>query len=162
MPHARYEIRQQAYQTLSGITELVSEGGIAYNSMLYPKDTSPSISVYTRDEEIYSEQAMGTKQLRVLQLEVQAVVKHKEGYAVLERPLRLAAVGVDYYLDTLCAGIEAALYVDQTLGGRCKYLEYQGTSIELSDETDQPIAQATMVFNVLYRVDASDPTTVID
>lgn len=143
MAHARQLIRDAAVTALTGLTTTTSS---VYSGRVHPYDTLPCLSVYTTIESV-EEGELGTKQMRIVMLRVEARAR--------------AASDLDDTLDTVCAEVETALMADQTLGGTCKHLELQQTEIELSGDAEQPVGLAVLDFAVLYRIDGTDPTTII-
>ena len=50
---------------------------------------------------------------------------------------------------------------DVTLSGVTEDLEIEDTITEFDDAAEKPTAKATMTWRALYRVDATDPTTIV-
>lgn len=148
MPHAREAIRDAVVTTCTG---LATTGAKVYPSRVYPSgDTHlPGLSIYTGSEALDEDtQVMGGKQFRNLEVVIEARAK--------------LASGLDDKLDDICAEVETAMFADLTLGVGVKDIDYGGTEIELEGEdSDRPVGVARMTFVVFYRIDVTDPTTII-
>jgi hypothetical protein len=68
--------------------------------------------------------------------------------------------GVEDLIDTICAEVETAIYADKTLNGKLVEVMLEDTDIEYSNESDKPIAVATLTFNGVYRVNPAAPSTL--
>lgn len=148
MPHARETVRDAFVTALTGLT---TTGARVYPSRVYPSGDIhlPGLSIYTQEESLDEDtEVMGTKQFRNLEVVVEARVK--------------LASGADDQLDDIAAEVEAALFADETLGVGVKDLDYGGTTIELEGEdTSKVVGVATMTFVAFYRIDVTDPTSII-
>jgi hypothetical protein len=147
MAHARQQIREAVGTTITGLTTV---GSSVFQSRVYPVKSSsdlPCYIVYTLKDSL-DEPVMGDKRFRVLMVVVEAKVK-------------TAQSNFDDELDLICAEAEAAIFADSTLGGLVKNIELVETTIELGDEAEYPVGVATMTFEARYRVDRTDPQTVI-
>lgn len=147
MAHARQQIREAVVTTLTGLT---TAGANVFGNRVYTMDDAhlPAIVVYTLNERVADEfDVLGTKQFRVLTLLVIARAK--------------AAADLDDTLDAICAEVEADLYADPTFGGLViKDVDLVETTMEM-EKHDKPVGRASMRWEVLYRVDATAPQTLI-
>jgi len=145
--HARQQIRE-AIATL--VTGLSTTGATVYQSRVYPIDTLPSLSVYSLNEEVEDTQQNGA-QTRVLTVVIEGRVKAVSNY--------------DDTLDTIAEEVETAIMADQflsALSADVKLTELQETTIELYEDLEKPCGVVSLRFHVLYRVNESDPSTLID
>lgn len=145
MAHAREQIREAVVTQLTGLS---TTGSRAYKSRVYPRNALPCLTVYTLSESVNQDNAvLGLDQFRDLMLAVHIHARSVED--------------VDDSVDTISAEVEAALHDDTTLGGLTHWLEYESIEIEVADGAERPTASAIMTFRVQYRVDATDPETII-
>ena len=147
MAHARQQIREAA---ATAVTSLTTTAARVYQSRVYPFAAAnlPGLAVFSSLETLDEDaDAPDTKEYRILELVIEARAK--------------SAADVDDTLDTICAEVEVALYADQTLGALSKTLQLKTTEIAFSGELDQEVGLAKMTFEIMYRVDATDPTTII-
>lgn len=144
MPHARQQIRESVETLLTGLT---TTGTNVYSSRVYPMETFPCLAIYTLDESV-TDITMEGFQTRRLNLVVEGRVK--------------ATSDLDDTLDDISAEVETALIADQDLSGTIKILELSETEIELADDLEKPAGIVRLFFNVIYRVNENDPTTLID
>lgn len=144
MAHARQTIRESVATLLTGLS---TTGSNVYTNRVYPFDTLPCVAIYTGSESV-NETTLDGKQTRSLSLIVEARAK--------------VAADLDDTLDTIAAEVETALAANQTLSGSVKYLDLSDLEVELFDDLDKPAGVLRLAFNVLYRVDETDPTTLID
>lgn len=147
MAHARQTIREAVATAVTNLTTTTTN---VFQSRVhqYASGDLPGLTVYTQSESLDEEAGiLGTKEYRLLQCVIEARAK--------------AAADIDDTLDTICAEVETALYADQTLSGNAKHLELKDTEITLTGDTDQEVGVARMTFEIQYRVDATDPTTII-
>lgn len=150
--HARQQIREAAYTAIYGNT---TAGTAVYKSRIYPKTTVPCINILTpfevefgdETEALVKTKAAAKLQLRIVTLQVTVTVKER--------------TGVDGGLDDLCAEVEAIISPDSWLPSNVKAIDYKSTSIELTDQLEDDAGNAVMEWEVLYRVDESDPETII-
>jgi len=146
MPHARQQIRDQMITTLTGLT---TTGSAVNNSRVYDHAVLPCISVYTLSEEVEESLESAGKQFRSLSVMVEIRAK--------------AADNLEDTLDTISSEVETAIFAngDQTLSGKCKFFDFEGSDIELSGDAERPFGLMTMRFVAMYRVNRSDVTTLI-
>lgn len=144
MPHARQQIREAVGTLLTG---LVTTGPNVFESRVYPHDKLPAIAIYTLNEAVEATTQEGNQTRRLVLL--------VEGRAKVNSD-------VDDTLDDIAAEVETALLADQDLGGLIKILELSETEIELMDDLEKPAGIIRPLFNVIYRANESDPSTLID
>ena len=143
MPRARQTIRGKVETLLTGLT---TTGANVYANRVYPHDTLPCISIYTLSESVL-ETTLNGAQTRLLNLIV-------EGRAKVNDTL-------DDTLDTIALEIETALLADQELTGSAKILELSETEIEIFDDLEKPAGVMRLLFSIHYRVNETDPGTII-
>ena len=90
---------------------------------------------------------MGTEQTRALTVTVEARIK--------------AVTTYDDTLDSICAETEAALVADSGVAALVKIIELSSTEIDFDDELEKPTGLARMNWLTVYRVDSTDPETII-
>lgn len=147
MSHARQQIRDAAFTQL-GTTIGGGVGSNKFKSRVYPCDTLPCVSVYTRNDQVdYDSSGMDGTRGHILELVVECRVKATTGY--------------DDTLDDIAASVETLIASDTTLGGRVKDIDLISTIIDLSDDSDQPALLAVMTFEVVYRYNRTDPETIL-
>lgn len=143
--HARKQIRDAV---ATAITSLTTTGANVYKSRVYPHDTLPCLSVYTLNERVVQDLTVGSKQHRVMPLVIEARVKQNDT--------------LDEELDKIAAEIETAITTNAPLLALLKGLELSTTDIELvGGEEEKPCGLMTLVFDVEYRVNETDPTVII-
>lgn len=145
MAHARQQIRA-AFAT--AVTGLTTTGTRVHTWRAYElaEDGLPALLVSTPTEDI-DRQAQGTKAYRNMTIECTAVVR--------------AASTAYNTADTIAAEVEAAILADETLGGLARFCRLTGTASEIDDEAQQPTFQITLTFDCMYRVDDTDPETIV-
>lgn len=147
MSHARQQVRDAVVTALGGLT---TTGTRVYSGRVHPlhRTRLPALLVYSLEESVAEDSAvMGLDQLRTLVVAVEAITE--------------ANADLDDSIDTICAEVETAIHADVTLGGVTKWIEYTGVEIELEEGLQKPIGSARMTFRAEYRVDATDPETLI-
>jgi hypothetical protein len=126
-------------------------------SRAYPvnDESLPCLKIYNGPDELVPEaSSMGDKRAYNLTTIVDVKV----------RPTADVDTGLTDYddlLDTICAEVQAALAVDDTLGGLVKDLDLVSTEPEVDDDTENETGSAKMVWSSLYRIDRTDPETII-
>jgi hypothetical protein len=88
-------------------------------------------------------------------------VQFREHELTIKIQVRCPSIGVSNTLDDLAGDIEAALAADPTLNGTAKLtrllpMEYA------RDELDLAVGVLTQTWLILYRVNATNPTTLVD
>lgn len=139
--HRRQIVRDAAIAQLSAIPTIE---GRCFNSRgrVIPEEQLPALRVYTTGDAIDAESETlaptldDSSELDRIQLRVEALVK--------------AADGAEDQLDALCEEIEQTINDDPTLGGVTNWTAYQSTEIELDDESDQKVMQASINFEVAH------------
>lgn len=142
--HARTRIRNAIVDLCTGLD---TTGANVFETRVYPlADSSlPAISVYTDQDEMT--EMLGTvKELRESTIRLELSVKATTGY--------------EDTLDTIRAEVETALGADSTLGIGVEYSHFDSVDIELGDDEEQPIAQANMIWRVVYTVDKTDVSVI--
>ena len=136
--HLRRQIREAAATLLTGLT---TTGNRVYQSRVYAlRDTDlPGLRIFTLNESVEANTiGAGPARLqeRTLTLSVEGCVKATSTY--------------DDTLDAICKEVEVAIAGDNTLGGKCKWVQLTSTEIEMDGETEQPIAIVRLSFQVFY------------
>lgn len=150
MSHARQQIREAV---AAAVTGLATTGTSVKQSRIYPLDDAklPGLAVFTTEEAVDDEQSSissgGITQTRNLDVVV-------EGYAKINDTL-------DDTLDTIAAEVETAIHADLTLGGLVKHIELTGTDITLAGEGEKMAGVVKLTFDAMYRVNITDPTTIV-
>ena len=156
MRHVRQQIRAHLAKRLTELPAWEMFVGMpnwqdnVHTSRVYPHDEAhlPALSIYTTADVAEDEQqVIGNAQMRTLTTHVEGRVK--------------STTNLDGTLDDMETEIIAAIYADRTLGGLVKDIVYRDTEIELSGESDKPVGMIRLTFTAWYRIDASDPKTVI-
>jgi hypothetical protein len=148
MAHARKQIRAAVVTALGGLT-LTKTNVFASRVRPLAEDQLPALRIYTNDEGDVEPLSIGNPvlQQRTLSLVVECVDK--------------ASDAMDDTLDDIAEDVEVALTADVTLGGIARDINYQGTEIEINDESDQPVGVARMRFDVAYIVYDNAPGTPV-
>lgn len=147
MSHARQQVRDAVATTVTGLT---TTGARVYPGRIHPisRLRLPCLFVYSLEEAVDdSGEVMGLDQWRRLTVAVEAIAEANQS--------------LDDTLDDICAEVETAVHADVTLGGLTKWCEYTGVEIELDEGMQKPVGSARMTFMAEYRVDATDPETII-
>lgn len=147
MSHGRQQVRDAV---VTAVTSLTTTGSKVYSGRVFPLSRLrlPALFVYSLEEEVVDEQSvMGLEQLRRLTIAVEALTE--------------ANASLDDALDDICSEVEVAIHADTTLGGVAKWIEYSGVEITLDDGGQKAVGSAQMTFLADYRVDATDPETII-
>ncbi len=147
MAHVREQLVTKFIELLTGLS---TTGAKVYNTRLYPYDEIehiPSLNIYAGPTIFDEESAvMGNIQAKITTIIVEIRVKDP--------------VNQSQELETINAEVEDAIMTDRTLGGIVNCVDYVGTEVERS-VLDQPVALATLEFEVSYRVNATDPETIV-
>lgn len=139
MAHYRTEVRDAISDVLTGLT---TTGTNVFKSRVYNlQNTSlPCLAIYTRGEKIDYMTMMGalTRQtMRNMTVMVEAYVRAVSNY--------------DVTLDNITGEVEAALAVDNTLGGLVFDIKMVSVDMDLSNDGDQPVGVALMELSVEYE-----------
>lgn len=140
MAHGRQQVRDAIVTLVTGLT---TTGTTVHSGRAFPHETLPSLSVYTPSEEV--DEDCLTRRLQVI----------IEGRAKKQND-------VDDLLDTIAKEVEVAIGGDPTLSGVALRVFPPVTTVEIEDEAEQPVGLITMEFPVIYRVDMSDPETLVN
>lgn len=146
--HLRQQIRDAATTLLTGLTTTSTR---VYKSRVDPLYDSvlPALLVDTLGpDEIEPISMTGAGRLMAwrIALQVKAVVKAVSGYQDT--------------LDTIAKEVQAAIAGDNTLSGKCKWINPRSHETELTGEGEKPIAVCTMQFEV-YAVSALNAPDVL-
>ena len=147
MSHARQQVRDAVVTAVTGLT---TTGTRVHGGRIFPLHRArlPALFVYSIEEAVDDgAEVMGLDQVRVLQVAVEVLAE--------------ANADLDDSIDTICAEVETAIHADTTLGGVVMWIEYASVEITLDEGTQKPVGAAQMTFVAQYRVDATDPTTII-
>ena len=147
--HLRRQIREAAATLLTG---LATTGSNVFQSRVYPlRDGQlPALRIFTLNESVEANTiGAGPARLqeRTLTLGVEGCVKAKDNY--------------DDTLDAICKEVEVAIAGDNTLGGKCKWVQLTSTEIDMDGETEQPIAIARLSFQVFYITALNAPDVAL-
>ena len=143
MPHARETIRDKV---VTAVTGLATTGANVSSSRVYAFGTLPWINVFTLNEVIEEVTSGGTS---TRQLSVMVEARDK------------TAADIDDNIDDICAEVETAVHADRTLGSTVENIQISATEIEIESGAEQLVAVAKMEFIVDYRVELTDPTTIV-
>ena len=147
MSHARQQVRDAVFTQL-GTNIGGGVGSNKFKSRVYPHDTLPCVSVYTRNDQLdLDSSAMGDERGHTLEVVVECRAKVTTGY--------------DDTLDDIALSVESLIATDSTLGQKVKDIDLISTIIDLSDDSDQPTALAVMTFEAIYRYRRTDPEKII-
>ena len=142
--HLRRQIREAVASAVTGLT---TTGSRVFQSRLYPlaETDLPCLLLRTQSESSESVSLPAPRLLqRTLRLHVTAVAR--------------AVDDLDDTLDLICQEVEAALAMPcAALGGVAKLITLSGTEIDLRGESEQPIGQADMAFDVVYMAAENAP-----
>lgn len=143
--HVRKTIRAAAVTALTGLT---TTGTKVFDSRVYPMQDAelPGLRVDTADEAISVTDVAGTALERNLELVVQACVKQNTTY--------------NDTIDTIIKEVEVAVSNNQTMGG-AKAVLLKAIHVELSGESEKPIAVATLTFDVPYYTAQGAPSVAL-
>ena len=139
MTHARTTIRKTIVSLLKNNSTLRRVvGDRVYESKIYPIVNTPSIVVYTPNEQIVDHTITFPRiQTRQLTLIIEIFAKEN--------------TSIDQISDSLCLEVEDILASDLTLGGMIKDLALNSSETIYSSEGDKPIAIANLNYSITYR-----------
>ena len=144
MAHVRQQIRERIATEVTGLS---TTGSKVFQSRVYPLQASnlSGLLIYTTAESSEPIDMGGTSRLmnRTLSVIIEAYVK-----------------AVSNYDDTVCSEVEVALG-GSTVNGLVKDIYLESTEINYQGEGDQPLAIATMTWNVLYETASNAPDTAL-
>jgi hypothetical protein len=147
MAHVRQQIRERIATEVTGLS---TTGSKVFQSRVYPLQASnlSGLLIYTTAESSEPIDMGGTSRLmnRTLSVIIEAYVKAVSNY--------------DDTVDTICSEVEVALG-GSTVNGLVKDIYLESTEINYQGEGDQPLAIATMTWNVLYETAANAPDTAL-
>jgi hypothetical protein len=147
MPHLRITIRQEFVNRLLGNTPAQRR---VYDSRVYTleKQTLPAIIVFSDHEDIATDTiSFPRSQSRTLRVTVQCYVKNNDT--------------VSTEVDNLVLAVEQLLMTDSTLGGLAKDFRIESCDISMNHDGERPVAVASLVFVVLYKVKENAPSVMI-
>jgi hypothetical protein len=149
MMHARTLIRKSVVSLLKKNKVLARTiGDKIYESKVYPIDNTPAIVVYTPNEQVLEHSiSYPRNQTRQLTLIIEAYAK--------------ANSNIDSTVDSLALEIEETLAADHTLGGMIKDIVLSSSETIFSGDGDKPIAVATLIYHLTYRVKENSPNKLI-
>lgn len=147
--HARTVIRKTIVSLLKNNAALKkSVGERVYESKVYPIDTTPSIVVYTPNEQVIDHTiSFPRTQTRQLTLVIEIFAKEN--------------TSIDQISDSLALEVEDILGSDPTLTGMVKDLTLSSSETILSGDGDKPIAVTTLTYHLTYRVKENKPNKFI-
>ena len=137
-------IRQQLRGKVKLILEAATDRPVFLNRVKAITGSELPCMIVTTSNETIEPQTIHSALIRDIELTVSVYEK--------------AFDDVDDKLDAVCVLIENALSSDTTISVQSKLL--QATNIDISDEGDQPIAIATMIYSFQFY-DAKDPEKII-
>jgi len=147
--HARQQIRAAFATALTGLT--LTENRVYPSRVIeWDRDRNlPGLAIYTtEDAKVPEEDVMGGVELHDLEVIVEARA--------------VKAEGVDNLLDDICVDVEAAVFADVGINALVMRHQLVQTEIEFGgDDQDTHTAKAEMAFSVWYRINRSDPETII-
>ena len=145
--HVRQAIRERV---ASNVTGLASVGSNVFQSRIHTLSDSnlPCILVYSQNETSEPNQ-MGSNRVldRTLSINLEIYVK--------------ATADVDDKIDAICVNVEEAIAGDITVNNLAKDITLSSTSINFIGEGDQPLALASLTYDVMYQVRESDLETAL-
>lgn len=151
MAHARQQIRDAVASALTG---LATTGSNVFVSRVYPLESAslPGLTIMTVNDAADIDNTTSSNSNRIVWANLGLLIKaHAQE----------AANTLDDTLDQIEMEIRQALLADITLGGLVKDLWWISTEITLEGENVKPIGLAEILFNVSYRVAASDPSLLL-
>ncbi len=149
MTHSRTAIRRTVISLLkknSDLKRAVSDR--VYESKVYPIDITPSIIVYTPNEQII-DYTISYPRTQTRQLTLIIEIYAKEN------------TSIDQISDSLALEVEDILGRDQTLGGMVKDIALHSSETILSGDGDKPIAVTTLTYHIIYRTKENSPHKLI-
>jgi hypothetical protein len=148
MTHARTIIRKSIVSLLKNSRLKKLLGDKIYESKVYPVDNTPSIVVYTPNEQV-TEYSMSFPRSQTRQLSLIIEIYAKENSSI------------DQASDSLALEVEEIIAADHTLGGIVKDIALQSSETIFSGDGDKPIAVATLTYHITYRVKENSPNKLI-
>lgn len=147
MSHARQQIREQFETLLTGLTTTTTN--VTASRVYTVSDSNlPHLSIYSVNESLDEDKGvLGDKEFRLLSVVVEARVKRNSN--------------LDDQLDTIAVEVEKAIFADDTLGNLVKGTDLESTEIELDGEGEKKTGLMTMTFICSYRINRTDPETII-
>lgn len=145
--HARTNIRSKCLEILKNN---VSAGSHVYDSRTYRLESGvlPAIIIFTDHEEVVTDTiGYPRTQNRRLKLTIQCYCK------VIDNVCR--------EIDKLILEVEQRIASSSNLQGICKDCRLESTDITTHTESEQPVAIATMVFDVMYSTKENKPDLII-
>ena len=146
--HAREQIRIAFSNMLEG---LPTTGGRVYFNGAYPlqNDELPALVVETpRDTLDLAKSDIAGMDVHELTVTVTALVK--------------GTVDIGQQLDNICQEVETKILTTPNLGIKVIDTVCTDTAISHARDMEQPIAQAALTFVSEYRINRTDPGTLID
>lgn len=143
MPHVREQIRNSVATLLSAIA-----GGRVYTSRVYPLEILPAVGIFANSEISTQDPNLAAARL------------NREVDLVIEIAAE-AISDVDATVDAIASSVETAIAANPTLSGIAVDVTLTGTTIEIEDSGDIPLAFARLNFRAWYRTTAANPDTAI-
>jgi hypothetical protein len=143
MPHVREQIRNTVATLLSGIA-----GGRVYTSRVYPLEILPAVGIFANSEISTQDPNLAAARL------------NREVDLVIEIAAE-AISDVDATVDAIASSVESALAANPTLSGIAVDVTLTGTTIEIEDAGDIPLAFARLTYRAWYRTTAANPDAAI-
>lgn len=147
MPHPRVTIRQEFVNRLLGNTAAQRR---VYDSRVYLLEgrSLPAIIVFSDHEDIVTDTiSFPRSQSRTLRVTVQCYAKNNDT--------------VSTEIDNLVLEVEQLMMADNNLGGLVKDCRMESCDIALNNDSEKPVAVASLVFVVLYKVKENAPSVTI-
>jgi hypothetical protein len=143
--HLRAQIRAAIVATLAG---LPTTGARVFASRVYPLERAdlPGLLVFVRGEASAATTLPAPRVMqRTLRIQVVAVARGN--------------ANVDATLDQICLEVETQLAMPcAALAGLAKHITLSATEIDVSGETEKPIGNAAMSYDVEYIAAENTPT----
>jgi hypothetical protein len=143
MPHVREQIRNR-FATLLGALA----GGRVYTSRVYPVDILPAIGIFANSEISTQDPVLNPARMN---REVDVVVEIASE----------AIADVDAAIDVIASSVETAIAADPTMAGIAVDVTLTGTTMEIEDAGDIPLAFARLTYRAWYRTTAANPDAAI-
>jgi hypothetical protein len=126
---------------VAALTGLATTGARVYDSRVHPlQDAEVAAGALLVDQGDESDETLsiGADRLveREMELLVVAKVKQTASYRATINQIRKE--------------VEVQIAQDDTLGGKCKYINPRRGELELAGDGEKPVASYTMVFSVVY------------
>jgi hypothetical protein len=141
--HVREQIRNR-FATLLGALA----GGRVYTSRVYPVDTLPVIAIFANSETSVQDPLLAAARL------------NRDVDVIVEIAAE-AIADVDATVDVLASSVESAIAADPTMAGIAVDVTLTGTTMEIEDAGDIPLAFARLTFRAWYRTTAANPDAAI-